>query len=361
MQGMDPSRPVHGGVNVAELRALGLRRGEVLDFSASINPLGVSPTVTEALGNLDLAVYPDPECRELRRALADRLGLEPERILIGNGATELIHLLARALLGAGAAAAIFTPTFGEFEAACRLQGVAPVHIAPAEQHTFRWDLPAAARLIAALRPALLFLCNPNNPTGTYLGPDSLEAIAAALGDTGLLVLDEAYAPFVEQRWDATRLLRRRNVVLLRSMTKDHALTGLRLGYLLGPLAVVRQVRRWQHSWSVNAAAQAAGIAALADCGHVARGRRAVREGRRFLAQELGRLGLQCSEAAANFLLVRVGAAAALRRRLLREHRVCVRDCASFGLPEHVRIGVRRMADCRRLAGALREVLGSSDG
>ena len=361
MQALDPSRPVHGGLNVAELRALGLRRGEVLDFSASINPLGVSPAVTEALRNLDLATYPDPDCSELRRALADRLGLESERILVGNGATELIHLLARALLEAGDAAAIFTPTFGEFEAACRLQRVAPVHIAPAEQHTFGWDLPAAARLIATLRPALLFVCNPNNPTGTYLGPDSLEVIAAALGDTGLLVLDEAYAPFVERRWDATRLLRRGNVVLLRSMTKDHALTGLRLGYLLGPRAVVRQVRRWQHSWSVNAVAQAAGIAALGDCGHVARGRRAVRDGRRYLAQEFRRLGLPCSEAAANFLLVRVGAAAALRLRLLREHRVCVRDCASFGLPDHVRIGVRRMADCRRLAVALREVLENGDG
>ena len=357
MQAVDLSRPVHGGLNVAELHALGLRAGEVLDFSTSINPLGVSPAVTEALRHLDLAAYPDPECRELRHALADRLGLEPEGILVGNGATELIHLLARALLRARATAAIFTPTFGEFEAACRLQGVAPVHVAPAEQRTFRWDLPAAVRLIAALRPALLFLCNPNNPTGTYLGADELEAIAAALGDAGLLVLDEAYAPFVERRWDTTRLLRLGNVVLLRSMTKDHALTGLRLGYLLGPRAVVRQVRRWQHSWSVNAAALAAGVAALADCGHVARGRRAVRDGRRYLAQEFGRLGLRCSEATANFLLVRVGAAAALRLRLLREHGVCVRDCASFGLPDHVRIGIRRLADCRRLAGALREVVG----
>ena len=361
MQAVDPSRPVHGGLNVAEVRALGLRRGEVLDFSASINPLGVSPAVTEALRHLDLAAYPDPDCSELRSALAERLGLEPAGILIGNGATELIHLLARALLGTGASAAIFTPTFGEFEAACRLQGVAPVHIAPVEQRRFRWDLPAAARLIAALRPALLFLCNPNNPTGTYLGADDLEAIAAALGDAGLLVLDEAYAPFVERRWDATRLLRLGNVALLRSMTKDHALTGLRLGYLLSSRAVVERVRRFQHSWSVNAAAQAAGVAALADGAHVARGREAARSGRTYLTQELGRLGLSCTEASANFLLAQVGAAAALRLRLLREHRMCVRDCASFGLPDHVRIGVRRMADCRRLAGALRQVLGDDDG
>ena len=187
---------------------------------------------------------------------------------------------------------------------------------------------------------------------------------AELGAPGLRaaeVLDVAYAPFVERRWDATRLLRLDNVMLLRSLTKDHALTGLRLRYLLGSRSVVQQVRRWQHSWSVNAAAQAAGVAALADHGHVARGRQVVCAGRRYLAQELGRMGLSCTAAVANFLLVRVGAAAAVRLRLLREHQVCVRDCASFGLPEHVRIGVRRLADCRRLAGALQEVLRNGDG
>ena len=359
--GPDPARPVHGGLNGTELRALGLRAAEVLDFSASINPLGVSPAVTEALRHLDLAAYPDPECGELRDVLADHVALEPERILVGNGATELIHLLARALLRSGESAAVFSPTFGEFEAACRLQGVAPVHLAPAEQRTFRWDLPVAVRRIAALRPALLFLCNPNNPTGTYLGADDLEAIAAALGDAGLLVLDEAYAPFVERRWDTTRLLRLGNVVLLRSMTKDHALTGLRLGYLLGPRAVVRQVRRWQPSWSVNAAAQAAGIAALSR----PRTRRTRPPGGTVGpplpdagAREPGTARYRCHrQLPAGAGRRRRGAAVAAaagtppvraRLRLVRAAR-------------HVRIGVRRMADCRRLVGALRQVLGNGDG
>ncbi len=305
---VEPVRPVHGGLNLSELRALGLRPDQVLDFSASINPLGASPLVREALQRVDLAAYPDPDCRDLREALSRQLGLELDDILIGNGATELIHLVARSVLRERDAAAILAPTFGEFEAACRLQGVAP-----------------------------------------------------ALGDGGLLVLDEAYAPFVDGRWDAKRLLRLGNVALLRSMTKDHALTGLRLGYLLASPAVAERVGRFQHSWSVNAAAQAAGIAALADPGHVERGRAAAGAGREYPQREIGSLGLACTETTANFLLVRVGDAAAVRLRLLREHRVCVRDCASFGLPEHVRIGVRRMEDCRRLAGALREVMVTSDG
>ena len=169
------------------------------------------------------------------------------------------------------------------------------------------------------------------------------------------MLDEAYAPFVDRRWDATRLLRAAgNVALVRSMTKDHALTGLRLGYLLASRPVVERVGRFQHSWSVNAAAQAAGIAALADPGHVERGRAAARVGREYLRRRLARLGLPCTASAANFLLVRVGDAAAIRMRLLREHRVCVRDCASFRLPEHVRIGVRRIEDGRRAAGGAGE-------
>ena len=358
---VEPFRPVHGGLNLAELRALGLSPGQVLDFSASINPLGVSRLVREALQHVDLAAYPDPGCRKLREALSVRLDLEPDRILAGNGATELIHLIARSLLNAGDATALFTPTFGEFEAACRLQGIAPVRITAADHDTFRWDLPAAAQRIAALRPAVLFVCNPNNPTGTYLSQAEVAALAASLGDGGLLVLDEAYAPFVDRPWDATRFLRNRaNVALLRSMTKDHALTGLRLGYLLASVDVVERVARFQHSWSVNAVAQAAGVATLADP-DVERGRAAARAGRAYLQRELGRLGLPCTASAANFLLVRVGDAAAVRLRLLREHRVCVRDCASFGLPAHVRIGVRRMEDCRRLAGALQEVRANSDG
>ena len=361
---VEPVRPVHGGLNLSELRALGLRPDQVLDFSASINPLGASPLVREALQRVDLAAYPDPGCRELREALSDRLGLEPDRILIGNGATELIHLIARSLLTAGDAAAVLTPTFSEYDAACRLPPAGGRPRAPRPGRSQYVPLgPAGGRAAnrgpAAGRPVRL---QPNNPTGTYLSEAEVEGIAAALGDRGLLVLDEAYAPFVDQPWDATRLLRARgNVALLRSMTKDHALTGLRLGYLLASRDVLERAARFQHSWSVNAAAQAAGVAALADPGHVERGRAAVRAGRSYLRRELGRLGLPCSPSATNFLLVRVGDAAAVRLRLLREHRVCVRDCASFGLPEHVRIGVRRMEDCRRLAGALQEVMVTSDG
>ena len=346
------TRPIHGGLNYTELKSLGLAPGDIMDFSASINPLGTAPGVLKAIRGVNPAAYPDPACLELREALGAYLELAPERILIGNGSTELIHMLARACLKPGARAVIFTPAFGEYEAACRMQGVEPDFVHASRDGKFRWDLPAAHELPAARQPALVFLGNPNNPTGSYLGEDAVRQLAAIIHRDSLLVLDEAYLSFVEMPWDARPLLELGNVALLRSMTKDHALPGLRLGYLLALPGTLDRISAFGYSWSVNALAQAAGVAALQQQDHIARGREAVRAGKEFLHEELHRIGLECASSAANFLLVRVGDAAGLRRRLLQDHGLCVRDCASFGLPEHIRIGVRAPADCRRLVHAL---------
>ena len=145
------------------------------------------------------------------------------------------------------------------------------------------------------------------------------------------------------------------MLLLRSLTKDHGLAGLRLGYAITTPDLLDPIRRVRPPWSVNALAQAAGLAALEDVGHIEEARRVVAESRAYLAEELGALGLGVIPSAANFLLVRVGDGAAFRSGLL-ERGVCVRDCASFGLPAYVRIGVRRLEECRRLASAAREVV-----
>ena len=348
-------RPVHGGLNITELGTLGLRPDDVLDFSASINPLGPSPRAVEASQTVNLSAYPDPDCVELRKAIGTELGVEPSRVLVGNGSTELIHLLARSFLSEQSSAVVFSPTFGEYEAACRLQGVTPVALSPSDG--FHWDVQAAIDLIADTRPSVVFLCNPNNPTGVYLSERDVTRIADALRGVGLLVLDEAYISFVDASWDSTALLAMFNVVVLRSMTKDYALTGLRLGYMLASEEVIERVKRFQYSWSVNAPAQAAGIAALSDPGHVERGREAVRAGKRCLSDAFASMGLECLPSAANFLLIRVGQATELRLALLQRYKICVRDCTSFGLPEYIRVGIRNMEDNRKLAEALRQFLG----
>ena len=361
-----PARPVHGGIKPAELRALGLTPDEVLDFSASISPLGPPAGVWDALNNVDLAAYPDPSCLKLREALSRHLSgprrvtLPVERILVGNGSTEIIHLLARAWLspprpGTGNTAFLLTPTYGEYEGACRLAGAGTSCQDGLERPGFRWDLALAARHIARERPSLVFVCNPNNPTGVFLQRPEVEVLAdATSGAGGLLVLDEAYLSFVENPWDSLALLDRGDVILLRSMTKDYALTGLRLGFCLASDEVTGRLVAFQPDWSVNGMAQAAGLAVLADGGYLPRACQAVAQAKEYLTAGLTGLGFTVPPSAANFLLVQVGDAASWRDRLA--HRgLFVRDCASFGLPQYVRIGIRPLADCRRLVETMAEL------
>lgn len=348
-------RAVHGGLGTAELRSLGLAREDVLDFSVNINPLGPSPHVRRAAVEADLASYPDRESRALREALASRLRVEVGSVLVGSGSTELIHLIGRALLAPRRRCLLFTPTFGEYEAAAAAAEAETHCLRSTEEQGFRLSVAAACEAIDALQPRLTFLCNPNNPTGVYLERREVEQIAAAVGADGLLVLDDAYADLADSPWDAAPLLAFGNVAILRSMTKDHALAGVRLGYMVAQPDVVDAAAARQHAWSVNAVAQAAGLAALDDDSHVEAARRAIGDSKTYLASELSRLGLAVVPSAANFLLVRVGRAAAVRSALLSRG-IAVRDCTSFGLPDHIRIGIRRRDECRRLVEALGEVL-----
>ncbi len=341
----------HGSIGGAELAAWGMR--SVLDFSVNCNPLGPPSAVAAALAAVDPARYPDDECGALRRALAPRLGVAEDCLVVGNGSVELIWLLAAAYLRPGDAALIVGPTFGEYARAVAIHGGRPLEHRASAEDGFRPRVGEIVARLRDLRPRLVFLCNPNNPTGVYLGRAEVGRLSAACTD-GLLVVDEAYLAFVE-RADSLLDLLDEGVVLLRSLTKDYALAGLRLGYALAAPAVSAALRQVRAPWSVNAAAQAAGLAALADEAHLARARQEVAAARAYLMAELTSLGLPVLPSAANFLLVRVGAASKLRGELLRRG-CCVRDCTSFGLPEYIRIGLRRLPECRQLVAALREVL-----
>lgn len=348
---------VHGGLDAAELRSLGLQHYQVLDFSANINPLGTSGLVRQAAAEADLSAYPDRYCLALREELAARLGVEVDNLIVGNGSTELIHLLARAFLRQGDNCLIFAPTFGEYEAAATIAG-ADVHLFRAEEtQGFQWPVDDAMEVIQQVRPRMVFLCNPNNPTGVYLDRVDVESIRGAVGGDSLLLLDDAYVPLADWQWDSASMLSEGNVAILRSMTKDHALAGVRLGYMVAQSDIVEAVRQLQPSWSVNTVAQSVGIAALEDEAHVADARRVISEAKEYLFHELDTLGVPVMPSAANFVLARVGNAPDIRHALLRRA-IAVRDCTSFGLPEHIRVAIRRPEECARLVEALREVLAS---
>ena len=345
---------VHGGLDAAELRSLGLHKEQVLDFSANINPLGPSQRVRQAATEADLSAYPDRHCLALREELAARLDVGIENLIVGNGSTELIHLLARAFLRPGEKCLIFAPAFGEYEAAATIAG-AEVHFFWADEaERFHWSVDDAIAAIEHARPAMVFLCNPNNPTGVYLDHASVERVLAVVGGDSLLVLDDAYVPLADWQWDSVPLLQEGNIAILRSMTKDHALAGVRLGYMVAGPRVIEAVEQLQPSWSVNAVAQEVGIAALEDEAHVAEARRVISEAKEYLQREMESLGVPVIAGAANFILARVGDAPGVRGALLRQA-ISVRDCTSFGLPEYIRIAARRPEECARLIGALRDV------
>ena len=210
--------------------------------------------------------------------------------------------------------------------------------------------------ITQMRPRMVFLCNPNNPTGVYLDRSDVHQISNAVGREGLLALDDAYVTLADWQWDSLPLLSNGNVAILRSMTNDHALAGVRLGYMVAESKVISAVRQLQPAWSVNAVAQAAGVAALEDEAHVAAGREVIMEAKDYLYGELRSLEVPFRESATNFVLARVGGAARVRGALLRRG-MAVRDCTSFGLPDYIRIVARRREECARLKESLREVLG----
>jgi histidinol-phosphate aminotransferase len=330
---------------------MGMTPDMVVDFSVSVNPLGPPLEVHKALSNLDFSSYPDIENLVLREAVAQQTGINPGQIVFGNGTMELINLLTQAYLQKSDAVFILGPTFSEYEMAARRKNAEVIYLNATYREGFNWDITHTSKKIRLGKPKLVFLCNPNNPTGVYLSQDTVSTLLEAVGE-GLLVLDEAYVSFVHERWDATTLLQNGNIVILRSMTKDYGLAALRLGYALCHPDVADAIVFRQPAWSVNAAAQVAGAAALSDKEYLPKARKLIMESKDYLIRELELLGLRVCPTAANFLLVKVGNAKRLRYELL-EHGMCVRDCSSFGLPEFIRVGVRTLPECMHLISVLK--------
>jgi histidinol-phosphate aminotransferase len=347
----------HGGPDFAELAALGIRPEALLDFSVNKNPLGVSPRAVRALGLVEPSAYPDSRCLRLRAGLAAAHDVGPDQVLAGNGSVELIWLLARVYLGPADDVVIVGPTFGEYEAAARRASARIVQVDATEDDGFRPHLELIASTVRRIGPRLVYLCSPNNPTGQALGPGDVRCLLDALG-RGLLVVDEAYVELSDGVESVVPLLRDDpRLVVLRSLTKSHGLAGLRLGYLLASAGVADAVGAAQPPWSVNAFAQAAGVAALGDDEHVAAGRRLARRSRALLVDGLERLGLRCVPSRASYWLVRVGDGRRVRDELLRRG-ILVRDARSFGLPAYIRVAVRPLDECERLLSALSGLLSS---
>lgn len=332
----------HGGLQPEELRDLSIDPIDVLDLSANLNPFGVHADVLLAARDADVRRYPPADAAPLRDALARAADLDVSNVLVTAGATSALHVAVRALLPPGEACLLWPPTFGEYEAAVAAAGGHTVEVRAAPPD-FAPDLEVGPAPLAVL-------CNPNNPTGVYLDRPAVEGLVARLGG-GTLILDVAYDAFVEGAWDADDLVRAGlPVVVVHSMTKLHAAPGLRVGYVVASSEMIARLAAAQPSWPVGAAALAAGLAMVTVEPQQRRALAEVTRVREFVSRALARGGLEVAPSRANFVLVRVGDAAAFRRCLLGRG-FAVRDCASFGLPEWVRVAMPVEAAARRLVTA----------
>ena len=334
----------------------------VYKLSSNETPLGPSPRAVEAYRGVagHLQDYPDGGATDLREAIGRAFGLDPARIVCGFGSDDLLTLLARAYLADGDEAIHTTHGFLVYPIATLSTGARPV---AAAETNYTADVDAILAAVTE-RTKIVFLANPNNPTGTYLPFDEVKRLHRGLPPRVLLVLDAAYAEYVRRNdYEAgiELVATSQNVVMCRTFSKIHGLAALRLGWMYGPAHVVDAVNRIRGPFNVNAPASAAGIAAIQDTGHV---ERAVAHNEKWLAwltAEVGRLGLEVTPSVANFILIHfpqaLGRTAAAADKALTARGIILRQVGAYGLPHALRMSVGSEEANRLAVATLADFMG----
>jgi histidinol-phosphate aminotransferase len=318
-------------------RELGLNG--VIKMASNENPLGPSNEVRQAvLHALDrIAQYPDANVYNLKETLAGEREVAPEQILVGNGLDDVNRILAETFLNAGDEVIIPQPTFSQYEIVTLLMGAKPVFV---KGDGFRHDLPAMLEAITK-RTKLIFLCNPNNPTGTILTRAELTDFLKAVPRGIVVILDEAYADFADDPEfpDGIELLKQgfNNLVVYHTFSKIYGMAGLRLGYAVAAPEIIKQALRIKDPFNVNLVAQAAGIAALNSKMHVLLSKELVQIGKRHFYEELDQMGIGYLPTQANFILIDCGRDSAPLYDYLLRSGIIVRPTHSFGLPSCIRV------------------------
>lgn len=336
----------------------------VFKLSANETPLGPSPKAIEAVREFAprIAAYPDGSAARLRRAIGERYGLDPERIVCGAGSDDILALLAHAYAGPGDEGVYSQYGFLEYKIVILAAGGTPV-VAP--ETDYRTDVDAILAKVTE-RTKIVFLANPNNPTGTFLPRDEIERLARSLPESVLLVLDAAYAEYVERpdySAGVELVTKRENVVMTRTFSKIYGLAGLRLGWGYAPTHVADVLNRLRGPFNVSSAAIEAGVAALEDRAHI---EAAVAHNDRWLpwlSREISTLGLEVLPSVANFLAIRFpsepGRSAADADRFLTERGLVLRAIGAYGMPEFLRLTVGSQEANEFVVEALAEFMQAS--
>lgn len=344
----EPGKPVE------ELaRDLGLREEEIIKLASNENPLGPSPKALEAM-RLTLErshFYPDGGGYELRGAIAGRLGFQRENIVLGNGSNEIIEFIGHAFFSPGDEVVVARHSFAVYKLMAQLFGAYTVEV---PDPRFTADLEAMLAAVTT-RTRVLFLANPNNPTGTLVGQKAIDRFMAKVPDHVLVVFDEAYYEFLDEEAapDVLKYVHEgRNVVVMRTFSKIMGLANLRIGYGVTTPELAAVLQRTRQPFNANGIAQAGALAGLLDTEHMLRTRQITREGRKYLEKEFAAMGFEYVPSAANFVLVKVGDGNAVFQALLRKG-IILRAMGSYGLPEWIRVSVGTMDQNRRCIAELK--------
>lgn len=356
VRGIAPYRP---GKPIEEVaRELGLDPARIIKLASNENPLGMSPKAVAAaqavLGGPAAARYPDANGHDLKQALAAHYGVDADWITLGNGSNDILELAARALCAPGQEIIHARHAFIVYPLVAQAIGARAVEV-PDRDHGH--DL-AAMRAAITPETRVIFIANPNNPTGTFIPGDELLAFLEQVPPQVAVVLDEAYTEYLrpEDRYDALAWVRRfPNLIVSRTFSKAYGLAALRVGFAVAQPALTDLMGRVRQPFNVNSAALAAAEAVLADADYLQRSYQLNQDGLRQLSEGFAALGLEQVPSWGNFVLVRVGDAAAVNDAMLRAG-VIVRPVANYGLPEWLRISVglpeENAACLKALAAAL---------
>ncbi len=349
--------PYQPGKPIAELaREMGLQPSRIIKLASNENPLGMGPRAREAMVACcsEIGRYPDGNGFELKAALSQRLGPAADRIVLGNGSNDVLDMVARAFLGPGSEAVFSQYAFAVYPLATQTVGAIGVAV-PARD--FGHDLEAMLAAITE-RTRVVFVANPNNPTGTFVpGEQVLDFLARVPGDV-LVVLDEAYTEYLddEQRYDSIGWLERfPNLLVTRTFSKAYGLAGLRVGYGLGSRGVIDLLNRVRQPFNVSLVGLAAATAALADEEFIARSAELNRRGMARLVQAFDALGLDWIPSAGNFVSVKVSDAAAVNQRLLQRG-VIVRPVGGYGMADWLRVSIGLPEENEAFLSALADAL-----
>jgi histidinol-phosphate aminotransferase len=348
-----PGRPIE---EVA--RELGLEASGIIKLASNENPLGPSRLAVAAMRKAiaQANLYPDGNAFYLKQKLAAKLSVAPSQLIFGNGSNEIIEMLGHALLSPGAEVVVSQYCFAVYPIVAHLFG-AKLIVVPAINYGH--DLNAMLTAITA-NTRLVFVANPNNPTGTTVPRDDLARFIQAVPDRVFLALDQAYIEFMDEPMGLLPDIRgglRPNLLLMRTFSKIYGLAGLRLGYGIGHPDFISALEKVRQPFNINAIAQAGALAALDDSAHIEKTRRTNARGRKFYARAFRKLGLECLPSYTNFVLVRVGDGAHVFNEM-QKLGVIVRPLASYQMPEWVRITIGTPKQNNRCLEALRQVMSS---